>query len=630
MFWLSDTFSVAVAFICNITFKEDGYTYGISAFGKAQVIHDVDFSLVFEGILYDSIKQENLKATFSQILKNDLSFDDLEGSFSAVLIHHEPSEIIAFKDHFGTKPLYSFLTEKTLVISNEINEIVKHHKPRLNLHTIREYFNFDSNFKAYQISTFFHGVENIPPASRISFQQDFTTKIKPNWIVKKQDFTDKEAILEFKENLTSSIEKQYKSLKNDKIVANLSGGLDSSSINCFLSEFTAINSLYLDTKLATSDERFYANKVSEAINSNHQEINPSDNQLPFFRSIVEILGQPDRQFLPATLLLDMVNCLQLNRCKAIFTGEGGDAITAYGLDYLEQLFEEKKWGKLQKSIDNYTSKWDLSSIFIHWNQWTNTEKSKKYLNKFLFNRLNKSLKNKDFEEFFVQYWLINRHLGFDNLEFFKQAFSILIRKLKTAFSSEKLDFYLLKNGVVSSEKVSRFDTNEMTNELNKLQKTHFEGCFTNLNVAVIEQQTLIYSYFGIDVFHPFLDKKVLEAALAISSETKFSDGWLRGTIRESMKGILPEEVRLRTSKVSFAEFSYHQFLNLWKDAQHEITETHVVWKFLDFDKFHRILKKILNHQIHFSEKTTEISIANRTISFALWLDYLKNTHSYSF
>ncbi|MFY9821170.1 MAG: asparagine synthase-related protein [Thermoanaerobaculia bacterium] len=60
--------------------------------------------------------------------------------------------------------------------------------------------------------------------------------------------------------------------------------------------------------------------------------------------------------------------------------------------------------------------------------------------------------------------------------------------------------------------------------------------------------------FGIEVRHPFLDRRLMEYVLALPGEQLFRLGSSKSLLRRSMEGILPERIRLRVGKTRFASF----------------------------------------------------------------------------
>lgn len=57
--------------------------------------------------------------------------------------------------------------------------------------------------------------------------------------------------------------------------------------------------------------------------------------------------------------------------------------------------------------------------------------------------------------------------------------------------------------------------------------------------------------FGIEARTPFLDYRLVEAALALPAEALIRDGWTKAPLRDAMRGLLPESVRLRRDKLGF-------------------------------------------------------------------------------
>ena len=58
--------------------------------------------------------------------------------------------------------------------------------------------------------------------------------------------------------------------------------------------------------------------------------------------------------------------------------------------------------------------------------------------------------------------------------------------------------------------------------------------------------------FGLDVRHPFFDRRLIELSVALPSQVKLRDGWTRYVLRASMAGILPEAIRWRVEKADLS------------------------------------------------------------------------------
>jgi len=58
--------------------------------------------------------------------------------------------------------------------------------------------------------------------------------------------------------------------------------------------------------------------------------------------------------------------------------------------------------------------------------------------------------------------------------------------------------------------------------------------------------------FSIESRTPFLDYRLVEYLLKAEDSSKIKDGYTKSLLRRSMKGLLPEKIRLRRDKVGFA------------------------------------------------------------------------------
>lgn len=59
---------------------------------------------------------------------------------------------------------------------------------------------------------------------------------------------------------------------------------------------------------------------------------------------------------------------------------------------------------------------------------------------------------------------------------------------------------------------------------------------------------------GVEVRHPFLDRRVFDLVLALHPEQLYSPGSYKPLLRRAMAGILPDALRLRTTKTSLGRF----------------------------------------------------------------------------
>ena len=56
---------------------------------------------------------------------------------------------------------------------------------------------------------------------------------------------------------------------------------------------------------------------------------------------------------------------------------------------------------------------------------------------------------------------------------------------------------------------------------------------------------------GIEVRMPFMDWRLVSLGFALPEASKIGGGYTKRVLREAMRGLMPEEIRLRTNKIGF-------------------------------------------------------------------------------
>ena len=81
-------------------------------------------------------------------------------------------------------------------------------------------------------------------------------------------------------------------------------------------------------------------------------------------------------------------------------------------------------------------------------------------------------------------------------------------------------------------------------------------------IAIARLHTVdkVHSYFGMEHRLPFLNRRLVDYVLSLSPELIFHSGQVRAIHREAMRGILPEQNRLRTTKAYFHLLAHRGFM----------------------------------------------------------------------
>jgi asparagine synthase (glutamine-hydrolysing) len=589
--------------------KKTWVNYAIYYEPATKIFENEAFAVVFEGTIFnlESIVGKYQLGSAASIIENLGSafyahgptfFSDLYGDFCFVIFDKKKEEFILGVDHLSKKSL--FFNVENHQIFTDLNLILA---PNIDKNSVSEYFDFQSKDKLINSRTLYQNTHRVLPGHYISLGK--------SWQGSMQQFYWNLNTSEAKYTLESFKEKFCASLANRKVehaAANLSGGLDSSTVCAVASNLgIALSPLYFETGLISTDEKQYALDLCQMHGLDLTEVTSEFTALQKAQKLVQITKLPDQLFLPGTMFLDLARKTLEKGHAHIYTGEGGDAVAAYGFDYLEDLLEKELFATWYDSLLKYIEVQDFYNYEVKTLNYQ--ERLVQKTNALLLERLKKL-------------WLSRNFLG-------------VLRLLK--FTFQKKDFFSSLARVVfkfrrpkyTSKAVSEtdFDLLRLESLLDKTALKHFKSIFSNLNMAAAFEQNSIYQAHGINAVHPFLDKEVIEIAIRLPREDLFNNGYLRGAIRENTRNILPESVRLRTSKVTFAEYAMENFLSLYHEVKDRLIPDHPVWQFVDKKVFLKACELVSDGKKDNLEKMPSLWFGNKTIYLALWLEMLETKKS---
>ena len=320
----------------------------------------------------------------------------LKGMYAISLLDLNKNKLYLIRDPFGKKPLYYYIDGNTIYYASEIKSILKIlNSISLNFNSLYSYLRFMNPYILGE--SFFDGIKKLEANFYIEVDLlDFIVEKKEfydfNYSVRKNKFHDEKEVLEILEDLIiESI--RYRLVSDVEVVSFLSGGIDSSLVS-------SIANKLLDKRIKTFsigydsyqryDEREYAKKVAEYIDSEHYEIVATKRDfINVLDDIIYYLDEPvsDPAVIPTFLISKLVN---ENNFKVVLSGEGSDElflgydmyfdvlkidkITSFGFeDFLKDYFiknfnNSKAWNyyyrKIEKNFPVYRS---MAEVFTEKN-----------------------------------------------------------------------------------------------------------------------------------------------------------------------------------------------------------------------------------------------------------------------
>jgi asparagine synthase (glutamine-hydrolysing) len=246
----------------------------------------------------------------------------LNGMFGLCLWDKKEKKLILARDRIGIKPLYYTQTKNRFLFASEIKSILKDREIKKEISP--EGFDI---FMAFQCipnnSTMFRGIEKVPPANMLVFQ-DGRIQLKQYWKPEPKEIELKNITEKIKDLLTDSV--KLRLISDVPLGVLLSGGLDSSALVALASK---IKQEPLETFSVgfgeANDELPYAKIVAKRFNTNHHEFIVRPKSLEgLLDKIVWHMDEPlaDGGAVATYLVSEIVK----DQVKVVLVGEGSDEV----------------------------------------------------------------------------------------------------------------------------------------------------------------------------------------------------------------------------------------------------------------------------------------------------------------
>jgi asparagine synthase (glutamine-hydrolysing) len=409
------------------------------------------------------------------------------------------------RDRFGIKPFYFYFDNEIFAFASEIKSLLKLNIRRNpNDAAIYDFLQF--GILDHKNDTFFNGIQKLQQSHYFLIDSQGNITIKQYWDLNVsneiEDACEKSKYAdEFLDVFTDAVRLRLRS--DVPIGSCLSGGLDSSSIVC-----QANNLLFSDNhksihewqKTFSScfenkrfDEREYIEEVVKLTNCDKNYVFPNPEQ--FLNELDNLLYHQEEPF-GGTSIYAQWCVMKRAREKGVIVmldGQGGDEqLAGYRKFYVFYILELLKNNRYYKSIY-------------------------------------------EFLNFFFSVEVIKTLGAMSGLRYFKLGNKLLniedlfIESFKQKFHQDKISFAYQGNlGSRIKDDLFKFSVPVLLRYEDKNSMAH-----------------------SVETRLPFLDHRLVELLASFPLSQKMQSGWTKYVLRNSMKGILPEKIRLRKSKLGF-------------------------------------------------------------------------------
>ena len=563
---------------------------------------DGSLSIVFNGEIYNYIElreqlrvlgysfrtdsdTEVLLAAYREWGENCLSH--LDGMWAFVLFDQKQNRLFGARDRFGVKPLYYYHDSTYFVFASEIKAFAALPFIHLEMNP-PAVFDFLA-FRAFGLEEegFFKSIFEIKPSQAFSYSLStheirkwtyYELEVETRW-ERFSETKSKKYIENIRELVMESVRLR---LRSDVPVGSaLSGGIDSTSVVCAASRLLEQEraSHGLKTKEESGqnvftagfpgneiDESEWARVAAKAAGARFHLVQPEAGE--FFKDIEALAYTQDTPYASPSIYAQyrVMKLAHEAGIKVLLDGQGADELfTGYTMYYPVFLYEMLTHGH-------------FGSFSREWKEMNHAPMDKHSMSTQLF---------KQFRRAFVPYAFVRKH----RME--RSGFRLCIA----------LPFW--------EEYKNRFDLIR-SRDFKSLNKMLYEYFTTQKLGTLLKYEDRNSMAFSIEARTPFADYlKLIEYVFQVPGVYKIHNGWSKYLLREAMKGIIPEEIRLRTDKKGF--FTPEA---LWLNALHEELKPYLtegMEEFIDTKHIMSVLEKGIKHwDYDFVQMVWSI------ISFAAW------------
>jgi len=432
----------------------------------------------------------------------------LEGMFAVALWDAKQRKLILARDRIGIKPLYYWMVNGELAFASEIKSIIT--LPGFSVavdgSALAEYTGIGY---AVAPKTIFEGVQKLPPASALVWQ-DNTFRINQYWSPP-TDIDESTAYEEWAERIRHEFERAVKDhmVSDVPVGAFLSGGIDSSAVVTSMGDSSSqdLSTYSIGYRGGQAAEYYnelpYAREVAENLGTRHSEIEVKPNVAGLLPKLIWHLEEPISD--SAMMTTYLVSELAAKSVKVILSGVGGDELFAGYNRYLG---------------DHYYNRYQKAP------RWLRDNLLPKLANLLPSGRQNRLMDMSRYAKRFIN------ASGMDWRERYRHFLSIanddVVDKLLSRGTQSNMNGFSIAAGNETAE-----------DELLRLFRIDWQTQLAENLLLLTDKMSMAVS---LECRVPFLDHRLVELAARIPARHKLPNGRLKGLLKDSLKGVLPDSV----------------------------------------------------------------------------------------
>lgn len=494
--------------------------------------------------------------------------DHLLGAFAFAIYDPAKGSLFCARDHFGEKPFCYALAGSALIFASEPTGVVAPDLMTMQPNKARIYALLALNPQDH-CATIYEGVLRLPAGHTLSWDAD-GLNVDEYWQPRLPEelttWSDAAIAARFRELLEIAVARR---IRTDKSVgATLSGGLDSSAIVMLARKALAIHypgkQLFSFSAVFPSvpdaDEQQWIEIVEQASGSDlaplecqqrrMDELSPLMHAADLVRCLDEPIIAPNLFH-----IYDLAKEAREKGVGIILGGHDGDTVVSHGLAILAEIALAEDWPR-------FSSELQALGDFLGGYEGARIALVKQYAMPAVPYLL---AKGKIFQAARIA-WVLRSRYGIPASWIARACIPDWLMALKGRYAAGPSAGAnpLLTRAVQQDEDYQRISARRPDNWRPTVGLDHLRQVAFPLIAESFEFFDRIGAATGVEHRHPFFDKELVEFCLSLPANSKIRDGWTRFVLRDAMRGVLPEAIRLRKDK---SNLGHNLAVSLLKDRE---------------------------------------------------------------
>src|SRR3989344_2398086 len=510
----------------------------------------------------------------------------LNGMFAFAIWDVKQKKLFLARDRLGIKPLYYTFSKGRILFASEIKALFKHDEipRRVNPAALHDYLTFRCNTSE---ETLFQGIYKLLPGHFLIWHEGRLQKTR-YWRITMNPQRESEAY--YKKELISLLEDsvQKRLMSDVPLGLYLSGGVDSGTMLALMDEVVdrPVETFSVGFGIENhQDELARARFLSRHFGTKHHEVivDPSS-----YRLLPEIVWHLDEPMCDSTVIPTYCLARETKKhCTVVLTGEGSDEIFAGYEQYKMMMLHQTYARKIPHVVRSTSSH--------------------------IVNVIPTPLLNKIFK--------YASGLGKKGIERFKKFIA----------ANDYATQYLCLVAIFDEDEQHELFTtayqylSEEVQLKKQLSQEYFSGKHLINNLLQLESETLLPEdllmkmdkmtmAFGVEARVPFLDYRIVELGSKMPPELKLKGLKDKYILREAMRGIIPDQTRLRKKERFFVP-TQHWFNTELGEITKQILSKEALQRegFFSPDYLDKVWKGYKNSSIFYARQLWSL------LTFEVWL-----------